>query len=207
MIIETSHPELNEHANPPSAPETASHRAKQDDDISILDMLINIAERKRIIAWITSGFAIVAIVISLVLPQSYTAAVTLLPPQQNSSVGGALASQLSSLGGVAALAGGSFSLRNANEMYVAMLKSRVVEDAMVQRFGLMQEYGKRYSSDARRALERHADVNGSGKDGLIHIAIEDRDPRRAAELANGYIEEFRKLSQHLAITEASQRRL
>jgi tyrosine-protein kinase Etk/Wzc len=207
MIIETSHPELNEHANPPSAPETASHRAKQDDDISILDMLINIAERKRIIAWITSGFAIVAIVISLVLPQSYTAAVTLLPPQQNSSVGGALASQLSSLGGVAALAGGSFSLRNANEMYVAMLKSRVVEDAMVQRFGLMQEYGKRYSSDARRALERHADVNGSGKDDLIHIAIEDRDPRRAAELANGYIEEFRKLSQHLAITEASQRRL
>jgi uncharacterized protein involved in exopolysaccharide biosynthesis len=78
---------------------------------------------------------------------------------------------------------------------------------MVQHLGLIQEYGKRYPSDARRAFEKHADVNGSGKDGLIHIAIEDRDPRRAADLANGYIEEFRNLSQHLAITEASQRRL
>ena len=78
---------------------------------------------------------------------------------------------------------------------------------MVEHFGLMQEYGKRYESDARKAFERHADVDGSGKDGLIHISVEDRDPRRAADLANGYVDQFRNLSQHLAITEASQRRL
>jgi uncharacterized protein involved in exopolysaccharide biosynthesis len=78
---------------------------------------------------------------------------------------------------------------------------------MVQHFGLMQEYDKRYESDARKAFERHTDVNGSGRDGLIHISVEDRDPRRAADLANGYVDQFRNLSQHLAITEASQRRL
>jgi uncharacterized protein involved in exopolysaccharide biosynthesis len=50
-------------------------------------------------------------------------------------------------------------------------------------------------------------VDASGKDGLIHISIEDRDPRRAADIANGYIDQFRFQSQHLAITEASQRRL
>jgi uncharacterized protein involved in exopolysaccharide biosynthesis len=50
-------------------------------------------------------------------------------------------------------------------------------------------------------------LDGSGKDGLIHISVQDRDPRRAAELANGYVDQFRGLSQHLAITEASQRRL
>ena len=50
-------------------------------------------------------------------------------------------------------------------------------------------------------------VDGSGKDGMINISVEDRDPRRAAELANGYVDQFRDLSQHLAITEASQRRL
>ncbi|HEY1256462.1 MAG TPA: GNVR domain-containing protein, partial [Terracidiphilus sp.] len=37
--------------------------------------------------------------------------------------------------------------------------------------------------------------------------ITDRDPQRAAQLANGYVEQFRGLSQRLAITEASQRRL
>jgi uncharacterized protein involved in exopolysaccharide biosynthesis len=35
----------------------------------------------------------------------------------------------------------------------------------------------------------------------------DPDPRRSAELANGYVDQFRDMSRHLAITEASQRRL
>jgi uncharacterized protein involved in exopolysaccharide biosynthesis len=42
---------------------------------------------------------------------------------------------------------------------------------------------------------------------MIHISVQDRDPRRAADLANGYVDQFRLQSQHLAITEASQRRL
>src|ERR1039458_5096624 len=71
----------------------------------------------------------------------------------------------------------------------------------------MQEYHARYASVARTAFENHATVDGGGKDGLIRISIEDRNPQRAAELANGYVDQFRNLSQHLAITEASQRRL
>jgi uncharacterized protein involved in exopolysaccharide biosynthesis len=111
------------------------------------------------------------------------------------------------MGGMAALAGGSLGLKNPNDMYVAMLKSRTVEDAMVQHFGLMQQYHIRYLSDARKAFERQATVDGSGKDGLIHISIEDHDPRRAADLANGYIDQYRNLSKNLAITEAGQRAL
>jgi uncharacterized protein involved in exopolysaccharide biosynthesis len=122
-------------------------------------------------------------------------------------MGAALASQLGNLGGMAALAGGSLGLKNPNDMYVAMFKSRTVEDAMVQHFGLMQEYRAKYLSDARKKFEGRATVDGSGKDGMIHISVEDRDPRHAADLANGYVDQFRLQSQHLAITEASQRRL
>jgi uncharacterized protein involved in exopolysaccharide biosynthesis len=92
-------------------------------------------------------------------------------------------------------------------MYVAMFKSQTVEDGMIQRFGLMQEYHKRFVSDARKEFENYATVDGSGKDGLIHISVEDHDPKRAAELANGYVDEFRDLSEHMAITEAAQRAL
>jgi uncharacterized protein involved in exopolysaccharide biosynthesis len=106
-----------------------------------------------------------------------------------------------------ALAGGSLGLKNPNDMFVAMFKSRTVEDAMVQHFGLMQEYRAKYPSDARKAFESYAAVDGSAKDGMIHISVEDRDPRRAADLANGYVDQFRIQSQHLAIGEASQRRL
>ncbi len=108
---------------------------------------------------------------------------------------------------MAALAGSGLNLKNPNDMFIAMLKSRTVEDAMVQHFGLMQEYKQRYLSDACKALEKHATWDGNGKDGLIHISIEDHDPHRAAELANGYVDQLRKLSEGLALTEASQRRL
>jgi uncharacterized protein involved in exopolysaccharide biosynthesis len=180
---------------------------KENNEISLLDLMIVLAERKHIVFGVTAAFGILAVVISFILPVRYTATVTLLPPQQNSSMSAALASQLGNLGGMAALAGGGLGLKNSNDMYVAMLKSRTVEDAMVQHFGLMQEYHKRYLSDARKKFEHYTDVDGSGKDGLIHISVEDHDPRRASALANGYVDQFRKLSENLAITEAGQRRL
>jgi uncharacterized protein involved in exopolysaccharide biosynthesis len=207
MTTTTSLRELIEPAGSPARPELTGHGAKPGDEISLLEMLIVVAVHKRMVLLVTAGFAIIAALVSLILPQRYTATVTMLPPQQASPAGAALASQLGAMGGMAAMASGSFGFRSPNEMYVAMLKSRTVESAMVQHFGLMQEYRKRYESDARKAFERHTDVNGSGRDGLIHISVEDGDPRRAADLANGYVDQFRNLSQHLAITEASQRRL
>ena len=205
MPSDLSSSELQEHTDVSLAAPTAGRDAK-DDEISLLDLLIVLAERKGIILSVTAAFAIGAIIVSLLLPTRYTATVTVLTPQQSSSMGAALASQLGSMGGMAALAGGSL-LKNPNDMYVAMFKSRTVEDAMVQHFGLMQEYHAKFSSDARKAFEGHATVDGSGKDGLIRISVQDRDPRRAADLANGYVDQFRLQSQHLAITEASQRRL
>jgi uncharacterized protein involved in exopolysaccharide biosynthesis len=92
-------------------------------------------------------------------------------------------------------------------MYVAILKSRTLEDKMVQRFGLAEAYRTKYPSDARKGLERRVKIDGTAKDGLIHISVEDRNPSRAEELANGYVEEFRQVSGGLAITEAGQRRL
>jgi uncharacterized protein involved in exopolysaccharide biosynthesis len=82
-----------------------------------------------------------------------------------------------------------------------------VEDAMIQRFGLMQEYHQKRMSDTRKELERRTTAVAGTKDGLIRLTIEDGDKQKAAELANGYVEEFRKLSASLAITEAARRRL
>jgi len=162
MPSDVSSSELQEHADalgisPAVAPVT------DENEISLLDLLIVLAERKRIILGGTAAFAIGAIIVSLLLPPRYTATVTLLTPQQGSSMSSALASQLGSMGGMAALAGGSL-LKNPNDMYVAMFKSRTVEDAMVQHFGLMQEYHAKLSSDARNAFEGAATVDGSGKD-------------------------------------------
>jgi uncharacterized protein involved in exopolysaccharide biosynthesis len=210
MTTEAPVSALHEPADFPSFPEENKRVASGQDEISLLDLLIVLAERKRIIFWFTGTFAVLAVIVSFLLPTRYTASVTLLPPQQNSSIGAALASQLSGMGGaggMAALAGGALGLKNPNDTIVGMLKSRTVEDAMIQHFGLMQEYRKKYLSDARETFEKRITVDGTSKDGLIHISVEARDPGRAAELANGYVDQFRIQSQHLAITEASQRRL
>ena len=78
---------------------------------------------------------------------------------------------------------------------------------MIQRFGLMAEYREKRMSDTRKEFERRTTAVAGTKDGLIRISIEDSDPKRAADLANGYVDEFRKLSESLAITEAARRRL
>lgn len=202
MATETQYTKLRE-ANAEQPPVKAA-----DDEVSLLDLAIVLAEGKRIIVWTTAIFAVVSLLLALLLPKMYTATVVILPPQQSSSMATLLASQLSSLTPMASLAGGGLGLKNPNDMYVSMLKSRAVEDAMVQdpRFDLMQEYHAKLLSQARKAFEHHANVDGNGKDTLIRISIEDRDPKKAATMANAYVKEFQDLSKNIAFTEASQRR-
>lgn len=176
-------------------------------EVSLLGILVLLVERKRFIMRLVLGAAVLATVVSFLLPVRYEAKIVLLPPQQNSSMGSALLGQLGNLGSLASLAGGSLGIKNPADMYVSLLTSRTVEDAMIQRFGLMAEYHEKRMSDARREFEHRTTAVVGTKDGLIRISVEDRDPKRAAELANGFVEEFRKLSASLAITEAARRRL
>src|SRR5258708_3419950 len=196
-----SEPIVSERVGDPSAAES---------EVSVLDILIVLADRKRFIIRFVLAAAALAIIISLLLPIRDEAKIGLLPPAQNSSIGSALLGQIGnmgSLGSLAALAGGSLGIKNPADMYVALLTSRTVEDAMIKRFDLMKEYRKKRLSDARKEFESRTTAVAGTKDGLIRLTVEDGDPKHAAELANGYIEEFRRLSASLAITEAARRRL
>jgi len=183
-----------------------------DTEISVLDILALLASRKRFILRAVVGAALLSTAVAFLLPVRYEANIVMMPPQQNSSLGSALgqlgsAGSLGTLGPLASLAGGSLGIKNPADMYVSLLTSRTVEDALIQRFGLMAEYREKRLSDARKVLEYRTNAVAGTKDGLIRISVEDPDPRRAAELANGYVEEFRTLSASLAITEAARRRL
>jgi tyrosine-protein kinase Etk/Wzc len=180
------------------------------DNISLLDILIVIGSRKSFIAATTLAVAFLSVIVCLIIPKRYTAATTLLPPQQGSSVSSALLSQMTnvgSLGALGSMAGGGLGLKNPSDMTIALLRSRSVEDAIIQRFDLMKRYDAKVLSDARKSLEKHLSIDSNIKDGLIRIEIEDRDPKRAADMANAYVDEYQRFSQHLAIGEAGQRRL
>jgi uncharacterized protein involved in exopolysaccharide biosynthesis len=176
-------------------------------EVSILDILVLLARRKKFIVLSTVFCTTVIMVIGLLLPVSFTATSTFLPPQQASSGSSALLAQLGNLGSLAGLAGGASPLKSQNDLYIALMKSETVENAMVRRFDLIHEYHAKDWAAARKAFEQHTKVDGSGKDGMIHVSVDDHDAKRAAELANGYIDQYRQLSAHLAISEASQRRV
>ena len=179
----------------------------QPQGSSFLDVLIILARRKKFILWMTVAFAAAGCIVSFILPQKYKATVLILPPQQQSSSLSSVLGQMGSLGSLADLAGGSLGIKNIADLYVAMLRSESVEDEVIQKYGLLQQYNKKFYYDARKKLEWHTTIDGSKKDGLIRLTFEDRNPARAAEIANGYVEILRSLSQHLAISEAAQRRV
>jgi len=178
-----------------------------EDEINLLDLLIVLAKHKRLVLGVPLAAGILAAIASLLLPNIYTGTTRILPPQQSASAASALLSQLGgALGGIGGAAGGALGIRNPNDLYVGMLKSRTVADNLITKFELGKVYGEDRLSDARRHLERETTVVG-GRDGIITIEVDDRDPKRAAELANAYVDELMKLTKVLAVTEASQRRL
>jgi uncharacterized protein involved in exopolysaccharide biosynthesis len=86
------------------------------------------------------------------------------------------------------------------------MNSVTVQDALIERFKLLQRYEAKTKTDARLALKQNVRA-ASGKDGLISVEVDDKDPKIAAELANAHVEELGKLLGKLATTEAQQRRL
>src|SRR6266852_2246547 len=194
---------MPEQPNPEHSQDSSSAQdPPADDEVSLLDLLIVLAKHKRIVLGVPFVAAIAAAIISLLLPNIYTGTTKILPPQQSASAASALLNQLGgAFGGLLGAAGGAaIGVRNPNDLYVGMLKSRTVADNLISRFGLGQIYNEERLSDTRRRLERATTVT-SGKDGIIVIEVDDKDPKRAADLANAYVDELFKLTKVLALTE------
>ncbi|MBC3868946.1 lipopolysaccharide biosynthesis protein [Undibacterium oligocarboniphilum] len=168
-----------------------------------MDILLMLAKHKKKIILYPIGFAVAGLLVSLILPNAYKANTKILPPQQSQSTASAMLSQL---GGLAGGAGVALGLKSPNDLYIGMLKSRTITDKLIQRFDLQKRYGAKFLESARKQLDGNASIV-SGKDNIISIDVEDKDPKIAAAIANAYVEELMALTGKFALTEASQRRI
>ena len=175
----------------------------EDDEISLLDLLQVVVDNLRLLVLGPLVAGLLALGFTFTIAPTFTATTKFMPPQQQQSGAASLLAGLGALGGLAGAAGG---IKNPADQYVAFLKSRSVQDALVVRFKLVDRYEVKLNEDARKALDANV-VAASGKDGLITIDASDKDPVFAAQLANAHIEELGKLMNRLAITEAQQRRV
>lgn len=168
----------------------------------LVDILVVLVKNKRLIIGLPLLVAVLAVGVSLLIPDVYRARTKLLPPHAAQSGAASVLSQLGIAGSVVGAAG----MKNSSDLYVGMLRSRTIADKLIERFRLRDAYGTSSLDITRLTLEGNTAI-ASGKDGLITIDVEDRDRKRAALLANAYVQELMSLTQVLAVTEAAQRRL
>lgn len=172
-------------------------------DINAIDLLIILAKHKFKILTFPIIFGVFAYGVSLLIPNTYRANTKILPPQQSQSTASAMLSQL---GGLAGVSGVALGIKNPNDLYIALLKSRYLNDKLIQKFGLQKKYDQKYMEKTRAILSSRSSIS-SGKDGIISIDFDDHDPHFAAEIANAYVQELTELTSKFALTEASQRRI
>jgi uncharacterized protein involved in exopolysaccharide biosynthesis len=154
---------------------------------------------------------VVGVLIALLIPPRYDSTAQLMPPDNQSSSSmmmlGALASKTGGAGGLGAMAGDLLGMKSSGALFIGVLGSRTVEDRLVQRFDLKKVYRTRYDEDARKKLAERTNVSEDRKSGIISITVTDRDPNRAAAIAQAYVEELNQLVAELSTSAAHRERV
>lgn len=170
--------------------------------LGVLDLAIVVGQRKRLLVLGPLLAAMLTYAATFLITPTFNARTVFMPPQQQQSVA---ASALQSIGNVAGLAGVS-GVKNPGDQYVSLLQSVTVSNRLIDKFGLKALYETKSYEDSRFKLAQRVHMDIGRKDGLISVDVADTDPKRAADMANAYVGELRRLTTELAITEAQQRR-
>lgn len=172
-------------------------------DMTLFELVTILLKWRRLIITVTASVFIAAVTISLLLPKSYRARASVVPPTQETLVG---------IGG---LSGGSdrstrlvdafMGVPSPADLWVGILSSDSVRDNVIQRFDLMTVYGAGTKEDARAALGARTQVDRT-KEGIVSVSVEDRDPALAADVANAYIEELDRVNKNMVTTSGGRMR-
>jgi tyrosine-protein kinase Etk/Wzc len=196
---------MSDNVNANSPAQQAGAEIMEEDEISLLVILQVVVDNLRLCVLGPLACGLTALTISFAITPTFTAKTQFLPPQQQQSAAASMLASLGALGGLAG-AGTGTGIKNPSDQYIVFMKSVSVQDALIERFKLMEKYESKLKADARLKLMDNVRI-ASSKDGLISVEAEDRDPNFAANLANAHVEELRNLLGRLAVTEAQQRRM
>jgi uncharacterized protein involved in exopolysaccharide biosynthesis len=176
----------------------------EDEGLDLLDIALALAQHWKLLVFGPVLAGLVSLGISFAVPNTYTSRTVFLPPQQQQS---ATASAIAQLGALSGLAGAVSGVKSPADQYVTLLQSATVTDRLIDEFKLMEVYDAKYRFEARKTLEDKVRITLGKKDGLISLEVDDQSAQRASDLANRHVDELRRLTSQLALSEAQQRRL
>jgi len=133
-----------------------------------------------------------------------------MPPDSQSNTGMMMLGALTAKSGgsnLGAMAGDLLGVKSSGALFVGVLGSRTVQDRLIERFDLRKVYSLKLEMDARKRLAERTSVSEDRKSGIITINVTDRDPKRAAAIAQAYVEELNQLVAELSTSSAHRERV
>ena len=165
-------------------------------------------EQRRFLFKMLLWGLVAATLIAILIPKRYQSIARLMPPEQP---GGNAAAIFGALAGKAGplmpLAAGALGLKATGDLFVGILQSQTVQDDLIQKFRLQKLYGARYIEDARQALAAHTSISQDRKSGIITVSVTDHDPRRAAAMAQEYVNSLNWVVNNLTTSSARRERV
>lgn len=181
-----------------------------EEENSLLRKLLILWQGRKFILSLSFISAVISLAYAFYLPPIYKAECNFLPPNQYMSKLGVFVSildQSERLGGLSnppVLA----ETVTSGQMMLGLMKQNSVLDAIIDRFSLMEVYGKKVRGKMREYLvKKLMENNEDPKSGIISVGILDEDPQRAANIANAFIEILQEKILSLSQNEAAQRRV
>jgi len=170
--------------------------------------VVLIRDNWRRLIVVTAVGALLFLTLALLIPKRYEAVARLMPPDQTNANAGLMSALLSQGGGAGLAAFGDIlGTRTGGATVVGILNSRTIQDDLIDRFDLRRVYGKKRYEDTRKILQKRSSISEDKKSGIITIAIQDRSPERAAQLAKGYVDDLNGKVEQLTTSSAHRERL
>ena len=165
---------------------------------------------RRLLVRVASIALLFSVAVAFTMPKRYESVARIMSPDQPGSGAmmlAALASRAGGLGGLSSMAGSLFSGRSSTALYVDLLHSGTVSGHLIDRFQLQKVYRVRYQVDTAKRLARRTTISDDKKSGVITIKVQDTNPVRARDLAQGYLDELNKLVMQTSTSSAHQERI
>jgi len=166
-------------------------------------------EQRRFLARASVWGLVLSIIVAFVMPKRYQSTARLMPPDSLSPSSMAMTAALSGKAGLglSSLAGDVLGMKSSGALFVDILAGQTVEDRLIDRFDLRKVYHDRYWQDARKDLAKYTAVSEDRKSGVLTITVIDRDPHRAARMAQAYVEELDRLVAQVSTSSARRQRI
>ena len=160
---------------------------REEETIDLGKLFAIIMDKKKIFGGIVAGCTLLALVISILLPKEYTSQVTVQSSSSGMDMGGAAMA-------MAALTGGNLSGGKA-ESYMAMMKTRVVLDPIIEQ--VFDDIDKEDRLDAEEFAKKKLNLVNTKGTQLISVEAKGRTPEEAQYIAENVVNNFLHLMTSL----------